>query len=310
MNGSYLWKVRSKKLLGIQFFRRKFHIDFNKLNIHYVPAPKKNTLGMQNLCLGGFFKLDMANIVEVRKGFSTDTFNEVQKNIKANSKYANLLLPDNCFSIVFDHRKKVKGHYTLDLVCKDVETRDGWVFVVEELLDAMKEVEHQKEYELYLREKFNSADESKTGYLTLPEFSLLLKQINIFLEEEDIIKMFNEVDTDNSSHINESEFLKFYHRVLVRPMLLEVFESITNKYKGLAITPSELHVFLTKVQKNDCITLEECIEIIKDYEIKEKDEKDMKQLFLSWKGFQRFSMSSSMFHIRKAEMEQQVYQVK
>jgi len=308
VNGSFLWKVRNKKLLGIRFFRRKFRIDFKKLNIHYVPAPKKFTCGLSNISLGGFFKLDMANVVEVRKGFSTDTFNEVQKNIKANSKYAKKLQAENCFSIIFDHRKKIKGNYTLDLVCPNTKIRDGWVFVIEQLLEAMKEVEHQKEYELYLREKFNSADKSKTGYLNLPEFSLLLKQINIFLEEEDIIKMFNEVDTDKSSHINESEFLKFYHRVLVRPMLFDLFESITNKYKGLAITPSELHVFLTRVQKNDCITLEECHEIIKDYEVKEKGESDTKQLFLSWKGFQRFSMSSSMFHIRKSEMEQHVYQ--
>jgi len=308
VNGCHMWKVRNEKILGIRFLRRKFHIDFEKLNIHYVPAPENDKLGMPNLCIGGFFKLDMANIVEVRKGFSTDAFNEVQKNIKANSNYIKIFLPDHSFSIVLDHRKKIKGHYTLDLVCQDMKTRDGWVYVIEQLLEAMKEVEHQKEYELYLREKFNSADESKTGYLTLPEFSLLLKQINIFLEEEDIIKMFNEVDADNSSHINESEFLKFYHRVLVRPMLFDVFESITNKYKGLAITPPELYTFLTKVQKNDCITIEECSDIIKDYEFKEKGEKDIKQLFLSWKGFQRFSMSSSMFHIRKADMGQHVYQ--
>eukprot|EP00091_Calanus_sinicus_P019635 TRINITY_DN4995_c0_g1_i1.p2 TRINITY_DN4995_c0_g1~~TRINITY_DN4995_c0_g1_i1.p2 ORF type:complete len:189 (-),score=33.25 TRINITY_DN4995_c0_g1_i1:267-833(-) len=41
---------------------------------------------------------------------------------------------------------------------------------------------------------------------------------------------------------------------------------------------------------------------------KENEKKEIKQLYLSWKGFQRFSMSSSMFHIRKAEMEQLVYQ--
>ena len=194
-------------------------------------------------------------------------------------------------------------------MCPDNETRESWVCVIEELIEAMKEVEHQKEYELYLREKFNSADKSGTGYLDLKEFSLLLKQINIFLEEEDIIKVFNEVDADNSSKINEAEFLKFYHRVLVRPMLFDVFESISKKYKGLAITPEELHKFLVEVQKNDCITLEECQNIIKDYEIKENEKKEIKHLYLSWKGFQRFSMSSSMFHIRKAEMEQLVYQV-
>ena len=77
VNGSFLWKVRKKKILGIRFFRRKFRINFKKLYIHYIPAPNKITFGIQKLKLGRFFRLDMANIVEVRTGFSTDTFNEV-----------------------------------------------------------------------------------------------------------------------------------------------------------------------------------------------------------------------------------------
>jgi len=308
VNGSFLWKVRKKKILGIRFFRRKFRINFKKLYIHYIPAPNKITFGIQKLKLGRFFRLDMANIVEVRTGFSTDTFNEVQKNIRANSRYANALIPDHCFSIIFDHRKNIKGHYTLDLVALDKDTRDSWVVAIEHLLEAMKGVEHQKEYELYLRKLFNSADKSGTGFLDLKEFSFLLKQINIELEECEIIKLFNEFDKDNTSNIDENEFLKFYHRILVRPMLFDVFESVTKKYKGLAITPSELYKFLIEVQKNEFITLTECEEIVKDYEIKEKDTKERKHLYLSWKGFQRFSMSSSMFHIRRTDMEQNIYQ--
>jgi len=308
IDGSFLWKVRKKKMLGIRFFRRKFRIDFKKINIHYTPAPSKITCGIDRFSSDRFFKLDMAHIVDVRKGFSTDTFNEVQKNLKTNSRYAKKMLPDNCFSIIFDHRKKIKGNYTLDLVCKDNETRESWFYAIQELIEAMKEVEYQKEYELYLREKFNSADKSGTGVLDLHEFSLLLKQINIYLEEEEIVKVFNEVDADNSTLINESEFLKFYHRVLSRPMLFDVFESISQKYKGLAISSWELHKFLTEVQKNNNITLEECQNIIKDYDIQENEKKENKQLYLSWKGFQRFCMSSSLFHIRKSAMEKQVYQ--
>jgi len=307
VDGNFLWKVRKKKVLGIRFFRRKFRVDFNKLYIHYIPAPKKMTCGIQRITPDIFFRMDMAHIVDVRKGFSTDTFNEVQKNIAANSKYAKKLLPDNCLSIIFDHRKHV-NNYTLDLVCKDHQTRENWFHVVKELIEALKEVEYQKEYELYLREKFNSADISRTGFLNLKEFSLLLKKINIYLEEDEIVKVFNDVDTDKSTLICEAEFLKFYHRVLSRPMLFEVFESITQKYKGLAITCHELHKFLTEVQKNDSITLEECENIIKDYEIKEGEKKELAHLYLSWKGFQRFCMSSSMFHIRKYEMETNIYQ--
>ena len=49
--------------------------------IHYTPAPNKITLGIQKLSLGRFFKLDMANIVEVRKN-DCITLEECQNIIK------------------------------------------------------------------------------------------------------------------------------------------------------------------------------------------------------------------------------------
>ena len=63
------------------------------------------------------FRIDLADVVEVRKGFSTDTFNEVQKMTKTTSKKNKFLNPENCLSIIFDHRSKGKleSGYTLDL---------------------------------------------------------------------------------------------------------------------------------------------------------------------------------------------------
>ena len=36
--GHYLWKVRRKKFRGIQWYKRKFRIDYEKLYLHYLPA--------------------------------------------------------------------------------------------------------------------------------------------------------------------------------------------------------------------------------------------------------------------------------
>ena len=166
----------------------------------------------------------------------------------------------------------------------------------------MKEVEYQKEYEMYLKKIFTTADISKNGYLFLNEFALLLKQLNIDMEEAEIEKVFNEANRDkkmiDGKHVlDEVEFLTFYHELLHRSELTEIFEEVSHKYKGLAITPGELQNFMIKEQGYN-ISIEECKEIIKDYEI--KDDKILSRvinLYLGPRGFQRFLMSSSLFTI-------------
>ena len=47
----------------------------------------------------------MAHINEVRTGFSTDTFNNVEKKMKSDKKLKiSQLTADHCFSIIFDPR--------------------------------------------------------------------------------------------------------------------------------------------------------------------------------------------------------------
>ena len=180
----------------------------------------------------------------------------------------------------------------------------------EQLVEAMKEVEYQKEYEMYLKKIFTTADVSQNGYLFLNEFTLLLKQLNIDMEEAEIEKVFNNANIaknmiDGKHVLDEVEFLKFYHNLLHRPELSEIFEEVSQKYKGLAITPVELQDFMIREQGYN-IAVEECKEIIKDYEI--KDDKILSRvinLYLGPRGFQRFLMTSSLFTIenRSAVLE-------
>jgi len=301
--GEYLWKVRRKKFRGVKWYRRKFRIDFKRLYLHYLPAANAISQKLYNVAPNKLFRMDMADIVEVRKGFSTDTFNQVQRMIKKNSKSSRFLIPENSFSIIFDHRRLKQGNYTLDLVCSDEETRDKWVSACEQLIESMKEVEYQKEYELYLRKTFTAADKSKNGYLFLEEFTVMLKQINIWMDPEEVEKVFTEANIHKSQVngeqvLDEKEFIKFFHRLLERPELNTVFEEVSKKYRGLAVMPSELQKFLREVQGED-VSLEECINIIKDYEIKDKDVlRKVNHLYMSWKGFLRFVMGSSLFNLQ------------
>ena len=110
---------------------------------------------------------------------------------------------------------------------------------------------------------------------------------------------------DGKHVLDEVEFLKFYHNLLHRPELSEIFEEVSQKYKGLAITPVELQEFMIKEQGYN-VSVEECKEIIADYEI--KDDKILSKvinLYLGPRGFQRLLMTSSLFTIenRSSDLE-------
>ena len=177
----------------------------------------------------------------------------------------------------------------------------------------LKEVEYQKEYEMYLRKVFTEADISKNGYLFLNEFSLLLRQLNIYMNEEDIEKIFNEANKDKTlidgKHVlDEQEFLVFHQKLLERPELSDIFETISKKYKGLAITPKELQDFMINEQGYS-LSLDECKDIIKDYEIKDaKILKKITNLYLGYRGFCRFMRSSSLFMIQNRIKSENVSQ--
>jgi hypothetical protein len=71
-------QVRRKRVRGLQWYRRKFRMDYSRLYLHYLPADSALTRLLSTSAPGGHFRIDLADVVEVRKGFSTDIFNEVK----------------------------------------------------------------------------------------------------------------------------------------------------------------------------------------------------------------------------------------
>ena len=82
-----------------------------------------------------------------------------------------------------------------------------------------------------MRSQFQAADKTKNGYLILQEFAELLKQLNIEMTANDIIEVFDEVNTDQTEIngqqvIDEKEFLAFYNNLLEREVLHMIFEQV------------------------------------------------------------------------------------
>lgn len=319
--GTYLWKIRRKKLQGITGYRRKFRLDMDQLCLHYSSessgsrkfsnflssSPSSSTSGSSSPGCSSHV-IDLADIVEVRQGFSTDTFNEVEKKMHQIKLSSDCLYSDNCFSVIFDPKLSVKS---LDLVAEDTRTKSVWVMALNRIVNATKSIEIQKEYELYLRNQFHAADENESGDLTLNEFATLLQQLNINLTEAEILKIFDEVNTDRTEIdgeqvIDEQEFLEFYHNLLERDALNELFKRYSARYQGLAMTISELKRFLS-TEQDARLSEEECKMIIAEFEPSPARRK--RHLF-SPEGFSRFFMFSDLQDLIDIGKTEAVYQVR
>ena len=110
------------------------------------------------------------------------------KRERADTPIAGFLHKSHCFSVILNNnnnndKKKKSVPTTLDLVSGDSLTARAWVRALGRIVNATKSIEIQKEYEMYLRDQFRAADVNDSGSLTMNEFSLLLRQLNIDLTE-------------------------------------------------------------------------------------------------------------------------------
>lgn len=330
VRGCYLWKIRKKTFQGITCYRRRFFLNLDTLSVEYVSEPRRFSLTFakdSNLLPSSpssvetpttppivipesdsKHSIDIANIVEVRRGFATDTFNVVEKKAHTFKALATCLKAENCFSLIFD------SHYrtpSLDLVAEDQKVCNSWVTNLSRIINATKSIEIQKDYELYLRNQFHTADENHNGNLTLNEFSGLLQQLNINLTEKEICAIFDEVNTnrteiDGEQVIDEQEFLEFYHNLLERDELIEIFQNYSYCYDGLAMTLSELKKFL-EIEQHCVADDEECRQIINEFE---PCGSRRNRLLLSPEGFSRFFIFSDSNDLIDHSKIEHVYQVK
>ena len=161
------------------------------------------------------YTIDIADISEVRRGYSTDAFNALEKRIKKFESGENpkqLKFPkapaDRCFSLIFDKRIRTKP---LDLVADDIRTCDIWVKTIRFLVTATKNVEVQKEHENFLRKQFQAADSRGGGFLLIDEFADLLRQLNIEqLSRQEIKEIFDQINTDQSTEFDGQQALICY----------------------------------------------------------------------------------------------------
>lgn len=262
--GSQLHKVRDKGVRGLQLYKRRYWLDMENLQIHFSPHKEPGSCSVMT----GTSQISLKDICEVRDGYQTDIFNKVETG-GANQKFRNINV-ETAFSLIFKPESNI---HELDLVAEDRKTRDVWVEALSHLIVTLKSLSHQKEYELFLKEKFRMADVNRSGYLDINETRDLCKLLNIKLDKDEIKTLFDEANTEKTNEsskergecLNENEFVNFYYKLMRRPEIDELFLKYTKNEEGNRMTATSLRDFMVEEQKDD-LAIEECREIIKNFE--------------------------------------------
>ncbi|XP_042209036.1 1-phosphatidylinositol 4,5-bisphosphate phosphodiesterase delta-4-like isoform X2 [Homarus americanus] len=292
--GSTLWKVRGVN----KWFHRHFKVD------------------MDNMCLVGESKkwwspgggaVPLLEITEVREGWKTDTFNKVSSHTeKMKDKTAGgeepVLEESKCFSVIHGPG----GRDVLDLVAATEDERDAWVSGLSHLVQSVKSLHEEKQYDVWLRKQFVEADKDNNGSLNFNECCSLLKQLNIKMDKTHAKKLFNQANTskqkrDGDQVLEVGEFVSFYHTLLKMPEIEKLYKKYASE-KSQLMSADQLCAFLQKEQGLPNYDANQATTLINEFEI--SDLKD--QGYMTQDGFYHMLLSD-MFDIFNHEHQSHVH---
>jgi len=288
--GSMLYKIRDKGIRGITFYKRKYWLDMDNLQLRFKSHKEESKMYNCSISQEDSF-YNLKDISEVRTEYNTDIFNKI-KTKSSSSKYRDIIEHRYVFSLIFVPDSNM---HELDLIADDEITRTIWVDAISHLILTLKSLTYQKEYELFLKSAFRKADENSSGYLNFDEVKDMCKQLNIKLEKEEMTRLFNLANTDKGNLnrkdkgqvLNVDEFITFYFKLMARPDIDDIFNTYSNKDR---MTVNNLAEFFNNVQQF-ALGEEECKGIIMGHEVSED------KTSFSREGFRQFLMFSELQNV-------------
>ena len=243
------YKIRDKGWRGVVVYKRTFSLDLEAMVIRYSPHRGEGAISLQD-------------IGEVRPGLKTDTLNKIEARpsllARTDIEHFNESM---AFSIIFKPETNMRE---LDLLAEDVETQMVWVGVIRDLVTRFGSCSNEETYEMsvdipqslnltlffsfrFLKNKFQEADRDNSKQLSFEEVKSLCRSLNIKISKDEMRGAFNEsrkkkkrsLQNSGQDYLDENEFVDFYHKLMRRPEVDELFDKYTKeenevslKYKG------------------------------------------------------------------------------
>ncbi|NXG22463.1 PLCD4 phosphodiesterase, partial [Grallaria varia] len=168
--------------------------------------------------------------------------------------------PERCFTIVFYGRRG-----NLDLIAGSAEEAQCWV---QGLPSSFLAKSFALTFALlsftWIRDWFQRADKNKDGRMNFKEVQHLLKMMNVDMNEDHALRLFQDADKSESGTLEGEEFVHFYKALTQREEVLSLFQEFSEDGKKLTLL--ELVDFLRQEQLEDEGTEEMAMELIDKYE--------------------------------------------
>ena len=227
-HGTNLYKIRHKgKMRGLCWYKRQFTLNLDSSGLGEVTQDSTKIQRKNNFrlfCLDPIpdqLRFNLNEISNILPGQQTRTFKklvkltekkeggkiELDKGVKTN------ILEDQCFSIQFKDRRQ-----SLHIIAESKAIRDEWIHALTRALEVVKDMYAKKQYELYLEKLFDMTDKDSDGRLTYTETLEGVKEIGIQIENEQLLKIFDEINKGKRiergrQYVDKHDFLKLFNMI-------------------------------------------------------------------------------------------------
>ncbi|NWY11284.1 PLCD4 phosphodiesterase, partial [Aphelocoma coerulescens] len=192
----------------------------------------------------------ISDVETVREGHQSEVLQSVAEEFP----------PERCFTIVFYGRRG-----NLDLIAGSAEEAQCWVQGLRQLIEPRSfPLTFALVSRTWIRDWFQKADKNKDGRMNFKEVQRLLKMMNVDMNEDHALRLFQDADKSESGTLEGEEFVLFYKSLTQREEVLSLFQEFSEDGKKLTLL--ELVDFLQQEQLEDEGTEELAMELIDKYE--------------------------------------------
>ncbi|XP_056663853.1 1-phosphatidylinositol 4,5-bisphosphate phosphodiesterase delta-4 isoform X2 [Monodelphis domestica] len=233
--GSVLRKVKSRSWKKQRYFR----LQDDGMTVWYARQA------------GGRTKpsFSISDVETVREGHESELLRSLADEIPL----------EHGFTVVFHGRRP-----NLDLVAGSIQEAQSWVQGLRRLLEIITSMDQQEKMDQWLSDWFQQGDKDQDGRMSFPEVQRLLRLMNVDMDPEHALQLFQDADKSESGMLEGEEFVEFYRALTQRSEVLELFDMISGD--GQKLTLLEFVDFLREEQKEGEQASDLALELISRYE--------------------------------------------
>ncbi|XP_038277911.1 1-phosphatidylinositol 4,5-bisphosphate phosphodiesterase delta-4 [Dermochelys coriacea] len=197
------------------------------------------------------YAFSISDVETVREGHQSEVLQSLAEDFP----------PEHCFTVIFHGRRG-----NLDLIAGSPEEAQCWVRGLRRLVEIVTKMDQQEKMDQYpsICSWFQKADKNKDGRMSFKEVRQLLKMMNMDMNEDHALRLFQMADRSESGTLEGEEFVLFYKALMQRDDVLDVFQVFSQDGKKLTLL--EFVDFLQQEQLEGENTQEFAMELIARYE--------------------------------------------